>query len=195
MPITNDQWKYYKSIDREGELIETHTASRWDDLKVPAASINPPGAASDPDRDATDGTWLFDGGSTEVLFFQVQIPHSWEIGTPLSPHIHWVKTTSAAGTVKWRMNYRVAPIGQVFSAWSADDDATLVVDDNDTAESHALSAFTDIAWAGTGVSTMFLIKLSRIGGDDTYAADAKMLEFDIHIKSDFPGGSISEYSK
>lgn len=194
MPITKEQWDHYKSLGREGELIEDATRARWDDERVPASAINPPGAASDPDRDADDACFLFDGGGTEILFFQLQLPHAWQEGTLLSPHVHWTKTTSAAGTVLWRMNYQWAALGNVFGAWSDDSDATLIISDGDTANQHALSAFADISGSGVGLSSMLKIKLSRVGGSDTYAADAKLLEFDVHIQKDTTG-SRAEYAK
>lgn len=51
---------------------------------------------------------------------------------------------------------------------------------------------------GTGIqiSDMIVWKLSRIGGNgaDTYGADARLLEFDIHYQQDAPG-SIAQFTK
>ena len=160
MAIDQETWDRFKRKDREGELIERELAVHWDDLRFPAVAINPPGAASDPDVDPTDGTLLFAAGSTEVVFFAVQLPHCWKMGSAISPHVHWVKTTSAAGTVKWTLSYRWADLGETLSAWSDADAA----------------------------------KIARVGGDDTYGADAKLLEFDIHYQID-SRGSDTEYVK
>lgn len=178
----------------EGQYLEKFIGQKWNDIRFPAAAVNPPGAASDPDRDATDGTWLFDGGGTEKLFFQVQIPHGWVSGTDLKPHIHWCKTSSAAGDVVWKMRYRHAAPGQTFSAWSALDTATHPVPDLDTEDHHALSAFSAVALR-MNPSGMLLVELSRVGGDgsDTYGADAKLLEFDIHYLAD-SAGTTNEFS-
>jgi hypothetical protein len=169
----------------------------WDDLRFPAGAVNPPGLASDPDFDTTNGGWLFAGGGTELLFFQAQLPHSWVNGSYLQPHVHWQKTTSAAGTVKWQLDYKWAPIGEVMDAAFTTDAVTAPVagtPDNDTANEHLISAFSSIDAAGKSISDMLLVKISRIGGDDTYAADARLLEFDIHYQKN-AFGSVLEYSR
>ena len=111
------------------------------------------------------------------------------MGSAISPHVHWVKTTSAAGTVKWTLSYRWADLGETLSAWSDADAATLVISDGDTAEQHALSEFSEIIPPANVVSSMMLVKIARVGGDDTYAADAKLLEFDIHFQADSVGST------
>jgi len=161
----------------------------WDDLRFPAAAANPPGLASDPDYDTTNGGWLFDAASTEVLFFQVQMPHPWREGTEIHPHVHWQKTTSAAGNVYWQLDYKKAPIAAVMDAAFTTLSTTSTVPgtpDNNTADEHLISAFDWIDMVGNELSDMLLIKLSRIGGDaaDTYGADVRLLEFDIHYEID-----------
>ena len=159
----------------------------WDDLRFPASGFNPPGQASDPDYDTTNGGWLFDATGTEVLFMQAQMPHAWVEGSAIKPHVHWQKTTSASGNVLWRFSYKMAPIGEVMDAAFTDVDVTTTVagtPDNDTANEHLISSFSELSMTGKSLSDMILIKLSRIGGDasDTYAADARLLEFDIHYQ-------------
>ena len=157
----------------------------YDDLKFPAASANPPGLASDPDFDTTNGGYLFDAGSTELLFFAAQMPHAWKEGTGIHPHLHWQKTTSASGNVYWQLDYKMAPIGEVMDSSFTTLTTTSVVGstpDTDTANKHLISSFDEISMTGKGLSDMILIKLSRIGGSDTYGADARLLEFDIHYE-------------
>ena len=194
MSIVQETWDRFRALGREGELIERELGDHWDDLRYPVSTINPPGAVSDPDIDADDGALLFDASGTEIIFVQVQLPHAWKQNSPLAPHVHWVKTTSAAGTLSWQLQYKVAGIGGMFGDWSSADEAALVVSDSDTANKHALSAFADIQLAVAGVSAMIMIKLSRVGGSDTYGADAKLLEFDIHYQVD-SRGSDTEYTK
>ena len=70
--------------------------------------------------------------------------------------------------------------------------------DNDTADEHLITAFSDIGTSGKSISDMLVMKLSRIGGDaaDTYGADARLLEFDIHYQLTASGaGSRIEYAK
>jgi len=171
----------------------------WDDLRFPASAVNPPGAASDPDIDPTDGCWLFDPGSTELLFFQVQFPHKWKLESIVSPHVHWHKTTSATGNVAWRMRYQIAKLGDVYPGTWTDlgIKTTSIITDNDTAGEHLLTELGDIDMTGIdSVSAMMKVEIARIGGDggDGYGADAKLLEFDIHYQID-SWGSRNEYIK
>ena len=169
----------------------------WEDLRFPATAINPPGQASDPDVDTTYGTLLFAASGTEMIFVLAQLPHSWQEGSDLHPHIHWAKTTSASGNVMWELQYRWSKIGEVMdSSWTTLTKATTTVSDGDTAEQHAITAFDAISGTGCSVSDMLVMKVSRLGDDaaDTYGADARLLEFDIHLQID-SRGSLAEYTK
>ena len=173
----------------------------WEDLRFPASAVNPPGLVSDPDLDPTTGLYLFDAASTELIYIFVQMPHSWKEGSEISPHVHWQKTTSAAGDVLWRMRYKKAPLATVMDAdWSTPIDVTTPVPDTpdiDTANYHMISAFNpDIDMTGLQISDCILFEVSRIGGDaaDTYGADARLLEFDVHYQSD-SAGSTHEFIK
>lgn len=185
--------------------VEAYTRSsqyqgNWDDLRFPATAINPPGQASDPDVEATSGLLLFAAAGTELIYALAQMPHSWREGTNISPHVHWQKTTSAAGNVAWQLKYKMAPIGEVMDAdWSDADIATATVTgtpDNDTADEHLITAFTDIAMDGKSLSDCILFQIARVGDDaaDTCGADARLLEFDIHFIIDTLG-SEQEFIK
>lgn len=189
----------YLSVASDGTLRLHGNATDWDDMRFPASAVNPPGLASDPDIDSADGCWLFDAAGTELLFFQVQLTHSWLLGSSISPHVHWTKTTSASGNVAWRMRYQLAELGSVFSGTWTDlgEETTSAITDNDTANEHLLTAFDDISLSAVdSVSAMLKIELSRVGGsvDDTYGADCKLLEMDIHVERDGLG-SEAEFTK
>lgn len=160
----------------------------WDDLKAPATAINPPGAEADPDVSAENGLLLFDADATEICFIAMQMPHGWVQGSVIVPHVHWYKTTSAAGTVAWQLRYRYANPRAVLSAWSDPILATVTeVADGDTAEQHAIASFGDVQYTDGVISMMWIFELSRIGASDTYAADAALLEFDVHYQISQPG--------
>ena len=169
----------------------------WDDLIVPAATIYTPGASgTGPTHNTSDGTLEFDWLTTENIFVHIQFPHRWLIGSTISPHLHWMKSTSASGGVSWKMRYKWANIGATFGAFSAWDEATVYVSDDDTADHQALAEFSEISGTGKTLSSMMIVELQRDHDDtgDTYAALAKLLEFDIHIQID-SFGSDHEYEK
>jgi hypothetical protein len=159
----------------------------WDDLRAPASAINPPGAVSDPDIDTTIGGLLFAASGTEIVYLQMQFPHTWAEETYIVPHVHWQKTTSAAGDVMWQLEYRWAPINEVMDAAWTTLTASNAVDgttDTDEANKHLITSFGRVETAGKQVSDMLIIRLARLGDDagDTYGADARLLEFDIHYQ-------------
>jgi len=59
-----------------------------------------------------------------------------------------------------------------------------------------LTNFTAIPMTGQTLSSCVLLEVARIGGDelDTYAADARLLEFDLHVEIDSLG-SAAEFVK
>lgn len=175
-------------------IISSMTAIKYDDLRFSASSINPPGSTSDPDFDTTNGGYLFDAASIELIFIEAQLPHSWREGSEILPHVHWQKTTNASGNVLWRLEYKWAPIGEVMDSSFTTLDVFSTnsgTADTNTADKHLISSFAPIDCTGKQISDMLLIRLSRQGSDalDTYGADARLLEFDIHYQVDSNGSS------
>lgn len=168
--------------------------NRWDDLNVGASAVRAPGIA-DPGFSTAYAAWLFDGNATtETLLFNFQLPHAWLEGSSISPHVHWAKSTSAAGNVRWVLDYKWASLGSVIdSSWTQLTVAAPVADtaDTNTAFKQLLSSFGSIDATGRKISDVFICKLSRVPthADDTYGADALMLFFDIHVKIDSLGST------
>ena len=194
-PLTAGKWGFGNL-----EVESSEHATSWDDLRFPATAINPPGQASDPDVEASSGLLLFAASGTELIYALAQMPHSWDEGSDISPHIHWTKTTSAGGDVAWNLKYKLFPIGGVGDAdWTDVGIASSPVTgtpDGDTANEHLITAWDDIDMTEQTLSCCILFEISRLGGDasDTYGADARLLEFDIHYQVD-SFGSEQEFSK
>lgn len=156
----------------------------WDDLRFPAVGINPPGAASDPARNTSDGLLEFSASQTNVIVGVAQMPHSWKLGSRVEPHIHWLAADANAGNVYWRFEYKVASINGDFQADYTV--ANTLSAAPGSAVKHAIHGLADMDMTGYGISAMIQWKLSRIGGDatDTYAGVARLLEVDFHYISD-----------
>lgn len=166
----------------------------WEDLQCPADGFNPPVGATSPTKDDTTvpGTWLFSGTTEQQMSIVKQFPHSWKAGSSIHPHIHWEKTTTAVGEVRWEWAYSIANVGDVFPAYSAWIPATNSVSHSNTVRKHALDAFPELDMTGKRESCMICIKLRRLPTDaaDTYANDARFLEFDIHYLTNKDGTEI-----
>ncbi len=190
----------YEELQRVRDALDVTT--RWDDLRFPASGIRITGAggAFPPGDDSTTGLLLFDPGRTETVGGVAQLPHSWKEESTVRPHVHWQKTTSAAGNVYWQFDYEV---------WNNGDTALLTyantlfstspvagTPDNNTANEILITSFGDIDMTGMTASSLIFWRLSRIGGNaaDTYGADARLVEFDIHYEID-SFGSAMEFVK
>ena len=200
VPENNDSISSFlmKELRRIQTVIQnTDSEFVWDDMKAPAAVLRV-GSVS-PSLNATYGWYEFSHNQDEYVFLQFQMPHDWALGTDLKPHVHWMKTTSAAGEVEWQLDYRWAKLGQVMDAsWTTLSDMTPDVDDNDTQYSHALTGLGTISTGSTvGISDILVCKLTRLGtsysGSSHYAATAAFYSFDIHYQRDI--GSEQEFVK
>ena len=173
------------------------TVPAWDDLRAPASAINPAGSAAAAVVSTVDGSLTFSNGQTQTIALWFQMPHAWKVGSDVSLHVHWAKSTSAAGTVKWQSKYEWTNIGATRGGYSAFVDGTAAISDSDTAGKHALFEFTDLPGTGKTISSMIGVVLQRLssgGSADTYGADVSLFEIDIHYQID-GFGSYLEYTK
>lgn len=190
------------------ERVEKLYIPAWDDLRV-AATATKQGGSKDPGyakfiddaAGTSQGCFLnwFDAATEEELYFEVQIPHSYWQGSDIYPHVHWVpKSNGSAGqVVSWGLEYAWKNIGGTFG------DSTIVyanahypTDASLVANKHYLTSFAAIDGNPLGVdftlSSMLVCRLFRNAtgagsSTDDYAADAGLLEFDIHIQMDALG--------
>ena len=193
-------------LDRQiEELVRNSWGSNgvyWKDDILPLANVTPVGPSLTPVL-STDGEgWLFHDAQDEGAVIVVQISHGWEIGASIKPHIHWQKTTDAAGDVEWELYYDMAENGGDFSgaytplatAWGPIADTV----DNGTANRLLITPLGEIDMSAvTTPSAMIKFRISRIAGsgaNDTYGGDVKALSFDYHYRVNAPGGR-DEYTK
>lgn len=191
----NNQWSGSNSFD-EISYSDTY----WDDLRVSANTVKVQGESNNPTWDTLVGNlqmlW-FDKNTMEQVFFEIQLPHRYKVGSNISPHVHWVpKANGGAGhVVSWGLEYVWASIGETFSGTSTTiygNAHTPSADTSVIANRHYLTSLTDIIGTGKGFSSMLICRLFRNatgGGDsaDTYDDDAGLLEFDVHFEIDSPG--------
>jgi len=178
----------------------------WRDELGAATGLNPAGSATPPDPSA-DGTWLFAHNSTEELPIIYQVNHDWaggvvtehgDSGLEAHLHLHWHKTTDAAGDVEWEYRYTVQSNDAVFpalSAWTAADTrgGTLSAD-----QRLLIDGFPAIDLTGQKISCIVKTNVRRNTGatDDTYSADAALASADMHILADtYKPGSDLEFVK
>jgi len=87
------------------------SGAQWKDENFDVASYRDTGA-SPPDIITIPTTNIitvsFDGASTvEDIDACKELNHDYREGTPIYFHVHWYATTSAAGNVKWQIEYYI----------------------------------------------------------------------------------------
>jgi hypothetical protein len=192
--------------------------SYWDDLRIePVARTTGANAPSfEKWYDDVAGTsrgvnlYSFDdaaGGSEKEIFFTMQMPHAWKLGTLIHLHVHWVGAVNdTTADPRWGLEYAFKDIGEVFGdsviIYSDGTHSNGATNDPDvTAGKHYLTEFPDIT-PGTTADNVSSILIGRVFRDsanaaDTYnAAGAKcgLLYIDAHVELNSPG-SRQEYAK
>ncbi len=187
-------------IEPDGTIVATGEATTWDDLTVyPEATSrggsNSPTAAKFKDNGAgSQGVflWWFSSGSEQEVYFQVQMPHSYKVGTTLYPHVHWTtaSTTPTTTNVVWRLEYTIMSFGGNFGNTTTTTTSTVV---GETVPSgvgqHLISSLGTISGTGIGISTFIICRLYRQVTDpaDVFPDAAGLLGFDIHYERDMQG--------
>jgi hypothetical protein len=165
------------------------------------------------DTGTTNGVYLYSfddatAGSEKEIFFTMQMPHCWKLGTAIHLHLHWIGAVAdTTAEPRWGLEYVWKDIGQVFGATAtiiyadAKLDGTGVADPDVTAGKHYLSEFADLTPDTTadGLSSILIGRIFRDSANpaDTYnAAGAKcgLLYIDAHYEIDTPGSS-DEFTK
>ena len=124
------------------------TDSLWDDLCVISPQgVNPngPDGSATVITDANDylGCLQFDAiGESAVVAFQ--LPHSYQIGTDVKPHIHVVRNdaTDNTGNVEFEAKFRVVPLRGAAFAWTAYSDGDVGVQPADGAGQSGIIRWT-----------------------------------------------------
>lgn len=168
----------------------------WDDLRIPITTTKL-GGTKDPGfevfRTNTGGTsqgvfvYQFDKTSEEEVYFIVQLPHSYKLGTNVLPHAHWaVDTVPAGGTnVRWGLEYTVAEIGNAFPVTTT---VYTTATDPVTQYKHLINSFTAISGSNVdSISAIILCRVFRDVANDNFDDDAALLEVDFHYQIDRNG--------
>jgi hypothetical protein len=200
-----------------------YTDTFWDDLRVEPSARNTGANAPSFEKWASDaglgsggttrGIYLYSfddavGGSEKELFFTMQMPHGWKLGTAIHLHVHWIGAVAdTTAEPRWGLEYSWKDIGQTFGATESivyttvKLDSSGIYDPDVTAGKHYLSEFPDLVPGinANGISSILVGRLFRDSANaaDTYnAVGAKcgLLYIDAHYEISTPG-SDDEYVK
>ncbi|MBK6848994.1 MAG: hypothetical protein IPG96_16160 [Proteobacteria bacterium] len=170
------------------EWLRKAMAGQTEDLRYPAQGINPPGAASDPARNASTGLLEFSASKTNVIAGVAQMPHGRMTDSDIVPHVHVYGMTNPVAPndiARWQLSYRTANINAARPAAYTTVTADQVVAAHVGGQPiHQIVSFGPLSGVGIGLSACMEWVVSRLGADgaDTYPGIVTLLEFDLHVE-------------
>lgn len=116
--------------------------------------------------------------TNEMLIFPgAELPDSWD-GSAVYPHVHWMPTTTDAGTVYWDLELAFQGMGGEYLS------SSLVRIEQETqgfAHQHLMEGSAAIAVPDSRTACI-VGRISRAGTADSYSAGAALLKLDFHFR-------------
>lgn len=158
----------------------------WGDLTFPATSSKQ-GALNKPDFDYDEIALLFPySDSTEITYYNPQMPHQWKRGTAIYPYVHYIQS-GVNDTAEFVIQYRFYDMGDaVPSTWTRIETTDCTLYPYTSGDLHQLALFPAISGSGFVESAILDIKFYR-KEDVGVNADVLVKELDIHYEIDKPG--------
>lgn len=126
----------------------------------------------------------FDAAIVESLGMSFILPNDIQPSSFMYPVIHWMPTTTAAGTVRWGIEYSIARVGlDGFTAVTTayvEQASSLVIGNH-----HAIELLDANKIASTDPESVILVRVFRDAAhaNDTYAADAGLVSVGLRYQS------------
>lgn len=174
-------------IDADGTYY--YPSFGYDDEKFPVSALNIDKNNTKLFQDLANSATGFPDNCTssdvDSLHFTMQLTHSWEKNSAVYPHIHWKQ--SSDDHPLWLLTYRKYNNGDVVPEIWDTMELTNGVFPFAGSLTAQLSLGEPIDMTGMVLSGFIEGKISRVGASDSYAGDALLTEFDMHVKSDSNG--------
>lgn len=158
----------------------------WDDINVSGLSLEKTGPNQPSVSNYRDNINLlaFDNSTMNEGWTTIHIPHEYEPGTTIFPHVHWTHNNgSPSGNVAWKLEYTVAK-GFGLGTFGA----STTISATSTADAqyvHTIEEFaTGIPSTNLEPDSTILVRVYRDAGSDTFGDDAFLIALDIHFECD-----------
>ena len=197
-------------IESDGTVRMDSTATVWNDIMVyPDATTrggsNPPVWGTRFKSNAGNTSqgvylWMFSSSQEQELYFTLQIPHDYKLGSDLFPHVHWttVSVTPSGTNVVWGLEYTIVAIGGNFPVTNTITGNSVIsfIGTPTGAGQHLINSLGSISGTNIGISSIIVCRIFRSVGNasDTFANEVGYLGFDVHYEQDTQG-SREEYIK
>lgn len=196
------------AVEADGTVRMDGAATVWDDLRVPLSEPSSGAVKPEWSKFPYGGSGLlpylnwFHASGIDEMYFVVQLPHDWEEGSNIYPHIHWVPSQNGAAgpTVpRWGLQYAWLNIGETFTSYTTIYGTTTApASEVLVKDRHYLTPLGTGGIDGSGktISSMLVCRIFRDGNDpaDNFAGLAGALEVDFHYQRNTLG-SRQEYIK
>jgi hypothetical protein len=179
------------TIDTSGNLVLNENATTFNDFLVPLVTSKQ-GQIDKPIFNYNEVAYMFpQNDPTEILYFTIQMPHSWKMGSLLYPHVHYKQAIQTQLPV-FKLDYKMFNIGESMpSTWK-----TVVMDTSVVAwvdsSTHQMNDGAAIDASSYRISALLLCKLYR--DDNVITGPVTTWQFDIHYEIDGFGSNF-EYIK
>jgi hypothetical protein len=202
------------AVEADGTLRMDGAATVWDDLMVFPDATNRGnstapvwgGQSASAFKKNVGGTsqgvflWMFSASEEQELYFTVQLPHGYKVGSNIYPHVHWTTATGTpSGTnVVWGLEYSIVAIGSNFpttSTLTAHSVIPSIGTPSGTGQ-HLITSLGSISGTNLDISTVLICRVYRATADvnDTFSNEVGILGIDFHIEKDTQG-SRTEFTK
>ena len=196
------------AVEADGTVRMDGDATVWDDLMVypdaTSRSSNNPPTFTLFKSNSSQGVWIwgFSNSTEQEVYFTVQIPHKYKVGSDLKPHVHWTtfdgNSAPTRTNVVWGLEYTVVKIGGTFGNTTTITGNSVIagIPTISGTGQHLITSLGTISGTNFEISTVLVCRLFRKVADanDTYNNLTGLLGFDIHYEIDTEG-SREEYVK
>ncbi len=163
---------------------------QWDDMRFPVSAVKINPVTDKPDSVTIIGQTRglgFDATASEWVTFNAQMSHAYREGTDIECHAHWMPSNTNTGTVVWQLEYVWANMNATYPSSVATAVGIAYLDG--TARKHVYTDVAEISGTGKEISSMLLCRFGRNTdrSEDTYGADAVLIEVDFHYKKNTMG--------
>ena len=173
----NSQWLIFDSSVGDADGLQT--------IYRPARSMEPRttngaavGSAETTTNKVMVSTLDFDASTAEYAQFDVTMPKSWDAGT-LYYRVHWL-TTGSSGNCYWNLQaFSLNDNEAIDAAWGTSVPRVDTALNADRVHISPWSSALTVAGASDDALTVFQVWRDAATGDDTLAADAKLLGVEI----------------
>ena len=157
-------------------------------------------------RDTGFNMYFFKHNQDDVINIIYQMTHTWNTTTTVWPHMHVIPMAAGAGNAYFEVKYAWVARNSVLPAvasWTITNVTVPFTADDQF--KHKIVSFGDVSPpVGAGASTMFLMKMTRLGTDplDTYStnksdgtaqANLGVLYCDLHFQKTRAGTNTQYY--